>query len=130
MRFSLMLLLVLALLVKPASVQAQGRLSGVALDSVTHQPLPFASVFLANTTLGVTTTEQGQFNFPSVPAGNYDVVGSYIGYRLAKQSVIMSVAAQPPSRCSWPLRPTASAKWWCAPTQTAPATTRNLQSCF
>ena len=62
-------------------------------DSVTHQPLAFASVFLANTTLGVTTTEQGRFSFPSVPAGTYDVVGSYVGYRLAKQTVTVGASA-------------------------------------
>ena len=73
---------------------AQGKLSGVAQDSVTHEPLAFASVFLANTTLGATTTEQGEFVFPRVPAGTYDVVGSYVGYRLAKQSVSMGPAAQ------------------------------------
>jgi hypothetical protein len=94
MRFFSVLLLLLALLLRPSGVQAQGRLSGVVLDSVTHQPLAFASVFLANTTLGVTTTEQGQFNFPSVPAGTYDVVGSYVGYRLAKQAVTMGLPAQ------------------------------------
>ncbi|MBD2724061.1 carboxypeptidase-like regulatory domain-containing protein [Hymenobacter armeniacus] len=69
------------------AAQAQGKLTGVVRDSATNEPLSFASVFLANTTLGVTTTEQGTFVFPKVPAGTYDVVGSYVGYRLAKQSV-------------------------------------------
>lgn len=77
-----------------SAAQAQGKLSGVALDSVTHEPLAFASVFLANTTLGATTTEQGKFEFPKVPAGTYDVVGSYVGYRLAKQSITMAAAPQ------------------------------------
>lgn len=94
MRFPLLLLLLLVLLMRPHGARAQGSLSGVALDSVTRQPLAFASVFLANTTLGVTTTEQGQFNFPSVPPGNYDVVGSYVGYRLARQSITVTAAAQ------------------------------------
>ncbi|MGY3088760.1 hypothetical protein ACVWYF_001800 [Hymenobacter sp. UYAg731] len=94
MRFSPVLLLLLALLLRPGAGQAQGRLSGVVLDSVTRQPLAFASVFLANTTLGVTTTEQGQFNFPSVPAGTYNVVGSYVGYRLAKQPITVTATAQ------------------------------------
>ncbi len=76
------------------SALAQAALSGVVQDSVTHQPLAFASVFLANTTLGVTTTEQGQFEFPRVPAGTYNVVGSYVGYRLAKQSVTVARAPQ------------------------------------
>ncbi|MDJ0365094.1 carboxypeptidase-like regulatory domain-containing protein [Hymenobacter sp. H14-R3] len=70
--------------------QAQGRITGVVQDSVTHQPLAFASVFLANTTLGATTTEQGQFEFLKVPAGTYDVVGSYVGYRLGKQVVTVT----------------------------------------
>ncbi|ALW85520.1 hypothetical protein AUC43_10705 [Hymenobacter sedentarius] len=76
------------------AAQAQGKLSGVVQDSVTHEPLAFASVFLANTTLGVTTTEQGKFEFPKVPAGTYDVVGSYVGYRLAKQTITVGPAAQ------------------------------------
>ncbi len=82
------------LLLFPGLALGQGRLSGVVQDSVTHQPLAFASVFLANTTLGVTTTEQGTFTFPSVPAGNYDVVASYVGYRLARQAVSVSASAQ------------------------------------
>ncbi|RZK91722.1 MAG: carboxypeptidase-like regulatory domain-containing protein, partial [Hymenobacter sp.] len=72
------------------AAQAQGRLSGVVQDSVTHQPLAFASVFLANTTLGATTNEQGQFEFLKVPPGTYDVVGSYVGYRLGKQVVTIT----------------------------------------
>ncbi|MBD2768135.1 carboxypeptidase-like regulatory domain-containing protein [Hymenobacter sp. BT664] len=74
--------------------RAQGKLSGVVQDSVTHEPLAFASVFLANTTLGVTTTEQGRFEFSKVPAGTYEVVGSYVGYRLGKQSVTVGPAPQ------------------------------------
>jgi len=77
------------------AARAQGKLTGVVQDSVTHAPLAFASVFLANTTLGVTTTEQGQFEFARVPAGRYDVVGSYVGYRLAKQAVTVAAGAAP-----------------------------------
>ncbi|WP_035561521.1 carboxypeptidase-like regulatory domain-containing protein [Hymenobacter sp. IS2118] len=76
------------------TAQAQGKLKGVVLDSVTREPLAFASVFLANTTLGVTTTEQGQFEFARVPAGTYDVVGSYVGYRLGKESITVGPTAQ------------------------------------
>ncbi|QKG57467.1 carboxypeptidase-like regulatory domain-containing protein [Hymenobacter sp. BRD128] len=78
----------------PGLALGQGRLTGVVQDSVTHQPLAFASVFLANTTLGVTTTEQGTFAFPSVPAGTYEVVASYVGYRLARQTVLVGPAPQ------------------------------------
>jgi hypothetical protein len=77
-----------------STAQAQGKLTGVVQDSLTHEPLAFASVFLANTTLGATTTEKGEFEFRRVPAGTYDVVGSYVGYRLAKQKITMTAAPQ------------------------------------
>ena len=77
-----------------SAARAQGRLSGVVQDSVTHEPLAFASVFLANTTLGVTTTEKGEFEFARVPKGAYDVVGSYVGYRLGKQTITMDGTPQ------------------------------------
>ncbi|MDO7876948.1 carboxypeptidase-like regulatory domain-containing protein [Hymenobacter sp. ASUV-10] len=70
--------------------QAQGKITGVALDSVTREPLAFASVFLANTTQGETTTDVGKFEFKRVPPGTYDLVGSYVGYRLGKQSVTVT----------------------------------------
>jgi hypothetical protein len=78
----------------PRLVAAQTSISGIVRDSLTQQPLPFASVFLANTTLGATTSEQGNFTFPRVPAGTYDLVISYIGYRLGKQTVVVGTQPQ------------------------------------
>ena len=77
----------------PRLALAQTSLTGTVRDSLTQQPLPFASVFLANTTVGATTGEQGQFTFPRVPAGTYDLVVSYVGYRLSKQAI--TVGTQP-----------------------------------
>lgn len=77
-----------------SAARAQGRVSGVVQDSVTHEPLAFSSVFLANTTLGVTTNEQGQFSFDKVPRGGYDIVGSYVGYKLSKQHITVGTAPQ------------------------------------
>ena len=91
-----MRLLIAALLqLLPLLAVAQGKLSGVVQDSITHEPLPFASVFLANTTLGVTTDDKGEFEFKHVPKGTYSVVGSYVSYRLSKQTITVGVAAAP-----------------------------------
>ena len=76
------------------TARAQGRVSGVVQDSVSHEPLAFSSVFLAGTTLGATTDEQGRFEFPRVPKGAYDIVGSYVGYRLSKQHITVSSTPQ------------------------------------
>ena len=95
MTYSRILLTLLGLwLVSSTSAQAQGKLSGVVQDSATNEPLAFASVFLANTTLGATTGEDGKFEFARVPAGTYDLVGSYVGYRLSKQSVTVGKTPQ------------------------------------
>ncbi|OON69735.1 hypothetical protein B0919_07350 [Hymenobacter sp. CRA2] len=74
---------------------AQTTITGEVRDSVTQAPLPFASVFLANTTRGTTTDEAGRFQLSNVPEGSYDVIVSYLGYRLATQSVL--VGKQPVS---------------------------------
>jgi hypothetical protein len=98
------LCLALALLwLLPGLAAAQGSISGLVRDSLTQKPLPFASVFLANTTIGATTTEQGTFVFDRVPAGNYDLVASYVGYRLAKQTISVG---QTPQQLTLALAPT------------------------
>jgi hypothetical protein len=94
MNYLRLLLTSCALLAAVSSAWAQGRVTGVVTDSITHEPLPFASVFLANTTLGATTSEKGEFEFPKVPAGTYDIVGSYVGYGLAKQNITVAREAQ------------------------------------
>ena len=97
------LLLVCCGLFFSVAAQAQSKISGITLDSVTHEPLAFASVFLANTTLGATTTEKGEFEFPRVPKGTYDIVGSYVGYRLGKQTIMVETT---PLRLTINLAPT------------------------
>ncbi|MFD1871605.1 carboxypeptidase-like regulatory domain-containing protein [Hymenobacter bucti] len=94
MRYLRLVILLSCWLGAAVAAQAQGRITGVVQDSVTHEPLAFASVFLANTTLGATTTEQGTFVFERVPKGTYDIVGSYVGYRLSKQNITVGAAAQ------------------------------------
>jgi hypothetical protein len=98
MRFLRLFLLASIWLGFTYSAQAQaGRITGVVQDSVTHEPLPFSSVFLANTTLGATTNENGQFVLDRVPKGSYDIVGSYVGYRLSKQTITVAAGATAPA---------------------------------
>lgn len=100
------LLVALLLLLMVAQARAQSALSGSVLDSVTNKPLAFGTVFLANTTLGVTTDEAGRFTFARVSPGTYEVVASYIGYGLRRQVITVTTA---PQQLTFRLPPTANA---------------------
>ncbi len=58
---------------------------GVVKDSLTGEPLPFANVFIASSTIGVSTDNQGKFAFPKIKAGVYEIVVSFIGYQTSMQ---------------------------------------------
>jgi hypothetical protein len=55
-------------------------LSGRVLDLGTGEPLPGASVFIANTTIGTMTDTNGNYRLKKVPPGAYTLVITYIGY--------------------------------------------------
>jgi len=61
--------------------QSQNQLvSGVVTDSETGMALPFASVFVNNTTEGVSTDQEGKFSLHINLVGPALVVVSYVGY--------------------------------------------------
>ncbi|MCW3463779.1 TonB-dependent receptor [Chitinophaga nivalis] len=60
---------------------AKGTLKGRVVDFETTQPLVGATVQLSGTAYGVVTDERGFYRLENVPAGNYDMVISYIGYK-------------------------------------------------
>lgn len=61
------------------TAQAQYKIAGTVQDE-NGKPLPFASAFLNQTTLGDRTTEKGEFNIRNIPAGKYELIVSYLGY--------------------------------------------------
>jgi len=74
-------LFLLALL--PAMVQAQ--LSGVVLDE-NNEPLPYASVYVRNSTNGTAANGEGEFRLSLAP-GDYEIVFQYIGYNQKIENV-------------------------------------------
>lgn len=58
-----------------------GQLSGRILDSQTQEPLPFAHIFINNTTIGTTSDVDGNFLLQNVPVGIHEVIYSFIGYQ-------------------------------------------------
>src|SRR4051794_38338462 len=56
-------------------------ITGRVIDSKTQEPLPFANVFINNTTVGTATDDKGYFVLKKVPPGQVEVVFSFVGYQ-------------------------------------------------
>jgi hypothetical protein len=63
-------------------------ITGKVVDAKTSEPLPFANVFLNNTTIGTVTDMNGEFNLTSIKEpGVYELVFSFVGYETHKTKV-------------------------------------------
>ena len=65
----------------PLGTSAQITLRGTVTDSVTHEALVGANVYIPGTAFGGVTDREGQFGIFRVPAGVHTIRASYIGYR-------------------------------------------------
>jgi hypothetical protein len=70
-----------------AQAESRGAISGQVKDASTGKPLPSANVFLANTTLGAATDEDGFYAIKQVPLGTHELFASLIGYQVEKRTV-------------------------------------------
>ncbi len=56
-------------------------ISGTVKDADTGETLPFANVFFAETTFGVNTDNNGQFELKVSQSGTYDLIVRFVGYQ-------------------------------------------------
>lgn len=63
------------------------QIAGTVIDNATGDPLPFANVFIDNTTIGSTTDADGKYRITGVGAGRMIVVASFVGYVTKQLSV-------------------------------------------
>lgn len=68
------------------SASAQNSLTGRVLDSLTREPVAFANVFFANTSLATVTDEKGGFVLKNFQSGKYDLVVSFVGFKTFSKS--------------------------------------------
>lgn len=59
----------------------EASLSGKVIDAASDEALPFANVFINNTTKGATTGLDGSFTIENIPTGAVNLVVSYVGYK-------------------------------------------------
>ncbi|QJW88366.1 TonB-dependent receptor plug domain-containing protein [Spirosoma taeanense] len=60
-------------------------LTGRVSDAKTGQPLPFASIYINNSSRGTVADSNGAYHLTNVPLGNAELVGSALGYQLLRQ---------------------------------------------
>ncbi len=65
--------------------KGNAKVSGIVIDSTTSEPVEFAAVALFDSKTnqpldGATTNEKGEFDLKQIPAGNYKLVISFVGY--------------------------------------------------
>ncbi len=87
-RNSVVTLILLCLL--PWLGQAQTNtvmLTGTVTDEKTGEPLPFANVYINNSSIGTTTNEKGAYTLGNLPIGTLEVAVSYLGYTPIKQTL-------------------------------------------
>ena len=63
-----------------ASAQGEFIIRGVVSDAETGETLPFANVFVANTTFGTASNEDGSYELVLPSSGSYDLIISFMGY--------------------------------------------------
>jgi len=73
------------------SIEAQtGLIRGHAYDAESGEPVTFANVILQGTTIGTNSDMDGFFTLTQVPAGNYTLEVSFIGYQSATTEVTVA----------------------------------------
>ncbi|MCF8241398.1 MAG: TonB-dependent receptor [Melioribacteraceae bacterium] len=73
--------LILVLSFNPdALAQSRGKIRGTVIEQETGEPLPGVNVMLIGTNLGATTDIDGTYYIIGVPANEYDLKATFIGY--------------------------------------------------
>lgn len=68
------------------AAHSQKLLTGTVLDADKATPIPKASIFLNNTSVGTTANEEGKFEL-YIPAGRFELIVSSIGYQTHNQPI-------------------------------------------
>ncbi|WP_235149002.1 carboxypeptidase-like regulatory domain-containing protein [Dyadobacter sp. CY345] len=62
-------------------------LTGKVTDGKTGRPLPFANVFVNNSTIGTNADENGNYKLTGLTIGNIEMAVSFLGYETIKQTL-------------------------------------------
>ncbi|MDR3694575.1 carboxypeptidase regulatory-like domain-containing protein [Mucilaginibacter sp.] len=80
------------ILLVPIATLGQVTITGRVLNYADGKPIPNASVFLSNATIGDKTAADGTFILRNVNAGKYELVVSFVGYEAFGQPITVAYA--------------------------------------
>src|ERR1700677_4189718 len=83
------LLLIMAFIASSLYIKAQS-LSGTVTDSISHENLLGAVVFMPQLKLGSTADAKGNYKITNLPNGTYQVEGLLVGYATVSQQVTIT----------------------------------------
>ena len=63
------------------------QVTGTVVDALSKKPLAGASVYLDHTTRATVSSDSGKFVLSGIPAGNYKLIISYVGYNSASVAI-------------------------------------------
>lgn len=77
-----------ALLLLSVSLLAQtGIIRGFVYDKANGEPIIFTNVYLKGTSLGAPTDNNGYFTISQIPAGDYELMITYLGYDTLREQI-------------------------------------------
>ena len=79
----------LLVLVCCLEAQTTSSINGYVRDDATGEPISYANVFLANTSLGAATNQDGYFVITKVPLGPYKINASMMGYGIYNEEIML-----------------------------------------
>lgn len=68
---------------------AAGAISGKVIDSATKEPLAGVVIRLEGTSFGAISKADGRFRIEEVPAGEYVLKASFVGYKLLSRTIVV-----------------------------------------
>jgi len=84
------LLVFLLFFMAPVIVFGQFQIRGSVVDQADKKPIPGASVFLSNASVGSATLVDGTFILSNVRGGQYELVVSMLGYETYREQVLVT----------------------------------------
>lgn len=67
--------------------QRDANINGHVIDAKTGEHLPYVTIALKGTTVGITTDATGHYFLKDLPVGEFTLIASYLGYKTAEKQV-------------------------------------------